>query len=66
MLQNLSKLPVRTCKSILVWLGRGYNTAAEREAARDLPGVSVLSLEQSCRLLRYGVASTVRPAHREP
>lgn len=40
--------------------GRGYNTAAEREAARDMPGVHVLSLEQMCMLLRWGVLTGVR------
>lgn len=39
---------------------RGYNTTAEREAARDLPGVRVLSLEQGCSLLRWGVVAGVR------
>jgi hypothetical protein len=40
---------------------RGYNTAAEREAARHMAGVRVLSLEQGCALLRWGVAAGVSP-----
>ena len=48
------------CLTALPAVGRGYNTAAEREAARDMPGVHVLSLEQMCLLLRWGVLTGVR------
>ena len=48
------------CLTALPAVGRGYNTAAEREAARNMPGVHVLSLEQMCLLLRWGVLTGVR------
>ena len=58
--QGLTSLPDRAA-------GRGYNTAAEREAAREMPGVHVLSLEQMCLLLRWGVLAGVRsPAPAAP
>lgn len=37
----------------------GYNTAEERVAAAELPGVRVLALPQFCELLRFGIVMGV-------
>jgi len=33
----------------------GYNTPEERQAAAKLPGVRVISLQQFCELLKFGI-----------